>query len=884
MGYHISGTPVLAVADAIKNRDEKQLKITREAISEYLDDEKEIEKTLYSFEKPENIAKFFSGTIEDSFKKLGLGIDWRRQFTTGENIYNKFIEWQYKKLKDLGILTQGKYPILYSTKDENAVGEDDIEDGDTNKVTIQEMTYILFKSVKNSDTYFVIATLRADALFGATNLWIKKDMPLVKIKINDQKWIISKDAYIKIQHQFENVKIISEHLGKEFIAEKVTVPLIDRKIPIAEANFIDSKHGTGIVYSSPAGSPHDFMALKEAKNENRIPKEINVINTVETRDKKGNIIKYQGSCPAEDKCIQFQVKNSEDEENLEKAKTQLYKEEHYGGKLNENAGEFSGMYIKDAKTKVKEKLIESGYAGILLETSRRAKTRSKDDVIVAKLDGQWFLDYSSDETKKKAFELLERTLYLPHKLKETQKAYLEWVEKRPCARKRGLGTPLPYDREWIIEPLSDSTIYQLLYEIIHIIREKNIDYNCLSEGVFDYLYLDKGDIEKIAKDSKIDIEILKAMKNETNYWANNDFRYVGQPHMSNHLSFLIYHYALIFDNPKLRRFQPSINVVGGMLQRNGAKISKSKGNGIPLSKIGKEFGVDLYRLYLAITASYDVPLDFKDEEVLQLEKKFDKYKSLMLEAKNSKNKEYKDFSNLDKWLISRFYSNVKIYFDSMEELKIREAYVAIFYEFLLDINYHQRRSGEKETSKVLKFIFEDYLKLMMPVIPHICEELYDKEPFISKQTFETDIDKYINKEIEEIETIIQDLITSISRIKETKNLSKINKIKIIQAQDNKFKLFDKLKELLNESKEFKKIVPELLQEFNSEKKFISKFVPKTLGSGLSTYLSKKKETELFENCKKFIENEFNTNLEILDGNEEQDSQKAIPSKPIIIVE
>ncbi|NCC71072.1 leucine--tRNA ligase, partial [bacterium] len=91
MGFHISGTPVLAVADAIKKGEEKQIKITKDAISEYLDDENKIEETLKTFKEAENIAKFFSQTIEDSFKKIGIGIDWRRKFSTGDKLYNKFI-------------------------------------------------------------------------------------------------------------------------------------------------------------------------------------------------------------------------------------------------------------------------------------------------------------------------------------------------------------------------------------------------------------------------------------------------------------------------------------------------------------------------------------------------------------------------------------------------------------------------------------------------------------------------------------------------------------------------------------------------------------------------------------------------------------------------
>jgi len=92
--------------------------------------------------------------------------------------------------------------------------------------------------------------------------------------------------------------------------------------------------------------------------------------------------------------------------------------------------------------------------------------------------------------------------YLPNRFKDTQLGYLKWVSKRPCARKRGLGTPLPYDKEWIIEPLSDSTIYQMLYLIAHIIRRENIEPENLTETLFDYLYLNKKTFEEALMSSK----------------------------------------------------------------------------------------------------------------------------------------------------------------------------------------------------------------------------------------------------------------------------------------------------------------------------------------------------------------------------------------------
>lgn len=888
MGFHISGTPVLAVADGIKNGDKKQIMITKEAISEYLDSKEEIEKVLKSFTNPENIAEFFSKTIEDSFKKIGIGIDWTRKFTTGEPIYNKFIEWQYAKLKNLGILTKGKYPILFSVKEENAVGEDDIKDADIDKVTIQEMTYILFESKEKKGEYFVVATLRPDALFGTTNLWVDQDKILVKLKVGSQIWIVTKDSSLKIKYQFENVQFLSEHKGLEFINQKVITPITKREIMIASAKFLDSFHGTGLAYSSPAGSPHDFMGLIEAKKEGRLPQDLQVINTVETFDKKGNKIIYSGSCPAEDKCIKFNVKSSQDKDNLELAKQELYKEEHYGGRLNSFCAEFQGVYIKQAKDKVKDKLIELNLGGTLLETSRRAQTRNNDNVIVANIDGQWFLDYSKPEIKQKAYDLLDNMTYLPHKLKNSQKGYLEWVNKRPCARKRGLGTRLPYDKNWVIEPLSDSTIYQMLYLITHIIRREKIEPSNLTEEVFDYLYLDKISLDELLKSSKIKKEVLEEMKKEVNYWHNNDFRYVGQPHMSNHMSFLIYHYALIFDSSKLKRFHPKIGVVGGMLQRNGEKISKSKGNGIPLSKVGKEFGADLYRLYIAVAASFDIEMDFRDDEISQLKKKFDKFKELMFEAKYRKIKNYNSFETIDKWLISKFYTNVKFYFDNMDQLKIREAYIGVLYEVLNDINYHTRRTSIKQTLDVIRFIFKDYVKIMTPVIPHICEELYlneDKNNYASLAEFTTKIDKYINKEIEEIEEILQELITEISRTKETKNISKISKIIIIQASNKRFELFDKLKELLVSTKDFKKIIPQLINEFPEDKKFIEKFVPKTLGEGLSKYLSKNDEKKLILSILDFIKKEFGGLVEIKSVEDlNSNIMGLIPGRPKVLIE
>ena len=882
LGFHISGTPVLAVADGIKRNDEKILKQVRDAISDYVCGD-EAEELIKTFVEPENIAKFFSGTIEGSLDSIGAGIDWSRQFTTGEPMYNKFIEWQYSKLKDAGLLVQGKYPILYSADDENAVGEDDIKDGDIDKVSVQNMVGIKFSVIGEEKTFVLCATLRPDALFCAQNLWIKSSMDIVKLKVGDEFWYVAKDAMNKVKYQFDDVELVEELTGEYFTDKKVIAPIVDKEIPCYNAEFCDSKHGTGLVYSSPADSPHDYLNLFETKfpgkslNEFSDSEPLGLTPITETKDKKGNLISYKFDIPAYDILIKRDIFNTVgNEEALETAKQDLYKEAHFGAKMI-NAGEFTGLPLKNnlGGDKVRDKLIDDGLAVIFYETSRRAETRGGDNVIVANLQGQWFLNYSSEEVKAKAHNLLDESKFFPSNLKQSQAGYINWANMRPCARKRGLGTQIPYDRDWVIEPLSDSTIYQMLYMISHLIRDNEELIEKLSFEVLDYIYFGDGDASSL----DIDQDFLAAARAQVEYWNNVDFRYVGQPHMSNHLNFLIYHYSLIF--PKT--MWPKTIVAGNLMMRDGEKISKSKGNGTPLFRIKNSYGSDLYRLYIGTNSNCDVEMDFKEDEIQNLSKKFDKWTELMSKSLEVEKKSFEEYSDIDKWLISKFYKSVELYFEHFENFKIREAFVEVLYEVLNNISYHTRRAGEEATICALRFIAEDYLTLMTPIVPHICEELYSKiksseEDYISLKAFDTEFENFIDTEILDKEEIIFDLIRKIGAgVDKVENPQKII---ISQATSGKFELFDLIRDTLaTEGKNPKLIFEKIGQTCPQYMKFAKKFVPRCLGNGISFYLDKESEKQLLENSVEFLKEEFKVDVEF-----GEDVDMASPREFVVKVE
>ena len=76
---------------------------------------------------------------------------------------------------------------------------------------------------------------------------------------------------------------------------------------------------------------------------------------------------------------------------------------------------------------------------------------------------------------------------------------LSWLRQWACSRSFGLGTRLPWDPDFLVESLSDSTIYMAYYAVAHILQggdmygqksDVPIPAPALSDAVFDAIFLD----------------------------------------------------------------------------------------------------------------------------------------------------------------------------------------------------------------------------------------------------------------------------------------------------------------------------------------------------------------------------------------------------------
>ena len=689
MGFHESGTPVLAISQKMRKKDRATIEQYKEYLKQYT--EHDPDAVIKRFEEPSEIASYFANAIIHDFTRMGYSIDWTRRFRSAEPMYQEFVKWQFKKLDELGYIKRGDYPLLYSAEDGNPVGEDDIKDGDTDKVSIEEFVAVKFKG---DDFSIVAGSLRPETVFGITNLWIARKGDYLIVDMDGEKIAASSAAVEKLKHQHVGVKVIGTIDRKKLKGMEFTVPITGKRIKLLESSFVDTENATGFVYSVPGHSIWDYVALKESGYRGKVEKVIDMV------DPEMNVESLVGK---------FGIHSLSDISALNEATQVLYRDEFYSGKMNGIAVGYEGMPASKARDSIREKLISEHNAFIFYETSRDAVTRSGSKVIVAVVKGQWFIDYSDRAWKDKTHSLIDSMFFLPDYVRKAFHDSIEWLKQRPCARTRGLGTKLPFDDRWVIESLSDSTIYPAVYTNATELRKLFEQNGSLNPELLNHIFVDHSNLAESS-------ELVEYARKEREYWYGVDLRITAPAHISNHLSFYLMNHVALFGSED----QPKGILISGMLTSKGAKIGKSKGNVVSLVDTVEKYSADVYRLFAAVGADISSELDWNESDVSATTKKLDQFKDLM----GRYSEEDAELTYIEKWFVASFFSRYRSYSEWMDRYSLRQAYVSIFHEVLNDLRYLETRGGR--VNVVLAKVLRHWLVALAPVIPHIVEEFWHR--------------------------------------------------------------------------------------------------------------------------------------------------------------
>jgi leucyl-tRNA synthetase len=876
LAFHITGTPVLGISAAIENGDKKKIEIYKNYVKNYISENREVEKIVKSFKDPWNIVNFFIPKMMDEYSSLGLSVDWSRRFTTGDPDYQKFITWQFMKYRDKKYLIKGSYPVLFCPNCGNAVGEDDIQDADTNPVTKQDFIWGKFR-LKGSDLILMAGTTRPDAFYGQTNLWIDPDATYKIVKVNKEKWVVGNEAVKKIESQHGKPEVIGEIKASELMGKWVKGPLVDDYTYVLPANFIDANVGSGIVFSA-LEDPVDLLELKKLQTDPKAVKKYNLDEKVVAKLKPIYIINVpeMGENLGEDIAKEFGVGSYKDIKKLEEAKNELNKRVFRKGVMKNNCGKCAGKTVPDAQVYLKKSLVKSGDAAMFYEVSREAFCRCGGKVTISILKDQWFLDFNASGWKDLAYKCLREMEFLPETSRKLFEDTFEWLDKRPAARKRGLGTPLPFDSKWIIESLSDSTIYMSFYTIKNLISKHKVKPDQMVPEFFDYVYLGKGIPKQVSKKTRITGKVLKEMRESFDYWYPNDHRHTYMAHLSNHLSFFIFAHAGLF--PK--KYWPGKISLHGFVTSDGIKMSKSKGNVISLLDVKNNYGADTFRAYISTATSLDGAFNWRKEEALVMKKRLSSVHGTISDMvrKMEKGK----LSSHGKSFISRFESYVKEADDALSKMRLRHYGNIVIYHIPSALKRVQKRVSGEEEKAIYEMVADKWIRMLNPVVPHLSEDLWEKlgkKRFASLESWPNANEKLIDPRLKMMDNLIESTKDDIVEI--IKLVGKSPKgIRIYTAPGWKHSVYKAIMKEFKGKKQQDIIknlmkIPEVRGQGRHAIRFADKLskIPK-----LTDMPSEKEEFQALTEAKRFLEKEFGCTIEVIEGYKST-SEKALRAEP-----
>ena len=885
MGWHVTGAPVIGIADRIKNKDKWTLDL-------YENVHKVPHDTLSSLEDPINIVKYFSNEYHDVMNKMGYTIDWRREFRTIDPTYQKFITWQANTLYKKGLIQQGEHPVKYCPHDENPVGDHDLLEGEG--VGVNELTLLKFPV---DDKFLVTGTLRPETIFGATNIWLNPSIHYILVEVESgeykgEKWIMSDDGFYNISNQ-KDLKKLEDIDPEEYIGKIAKNPLTDEDVPVFPASFVSSEYGSGVVFSEPADAPADYIALQDLKNNDTLIEKYNIRQLVESA-KPRNVVTVEGygEIPAKEIIEKLEITN-QDDPKVQTATEELYKTEHSKGHVSDHIEKYAGKRVAFVRDEVRDDLIDAGYADIIYDFAERPVIcRCGHRCVVKILNDQWFMKYSNTEWKVKANECLEGETIIPQEVKSNFEYYLNWLDDWACSRRVGLGTRVPWDQKWLIEPLTDSTIYMSYYSIAKYL--KDMDEDLLNDAFFDKVFLDI-DSDEI----KVDDDIINEIQKEFNYWYPLDWRLSAKDLVGNHLSFLMFAHSAIFPKDKW----PKGTVVFGMGLLEGNKMSSSKGNVILLDDAIDEFSADVVRLFLMSSAEPWQDFDWRDKEVkgtqrrLQWFREFaDKVNEIVgakLNLSNIKPVELK--RNIDKWMIGQLNIHIKNSTEALEVFQTRKASQESIFLLKKDVDHYMYRTKhllnnpDDEMIYVLSTLIENWIKLLTPFTPHTSEELWSKyggSGFVSEAKWPEYDESTINENIIASEQLTQNLVKDITEIMKMVK-EDVGKIHIYLAPDWKWDLYRIADEV--GKPDIGQIMGKAIKDnIHSDKKDIAQNAKKISKEITKTkYIGKIDEASILEDSKAYIEEECGSEviIHIDDSYDPQNkARNAMPYKPAIFLE
>ncbi len=230
---------------------EKELKLeSKQDIEEY-----GIEK--FNIKCRESVFKY-ERQWRDMTKRMGFEIDMDNPYITLANDYIETVWWILDKFNKEGYIYEGHKILPYCSRCGTGLASHEVAQG--YKQVKTATVYVKFK-LKDKDEYFLVWTTTPWTLASNVALTVHPEETYLKVRYNDQVYYLEKNLASQVLEG--DYEVIDQYKGSdlEYIEYEQLMPFIkaDKKaFFVTVADYVTTEDGTGIVHTAPAFGEDDY--------------------------------------------------------------------------------------------------------------------------------------------------------------------------------------------------------------------------------------------------------------------------------------------------------------------------------------------------------------------------------------------------------------------------------------------------------------------------------------------------------------------------------------------------------------------------------------------------------------------------------------------------
>jgi isoleucyl-tRNA synthetase len=671
----------------------------------------------------------------DMTERMAYEIDLDNPYITLDNDYIESVWWILDKFYKEGLVYEGHKILPYCSRCGTGLATHEVAQG---YEEIKTETVIAKFKLKDKDEYFLAWTTTPWTLPSNVCLTVNPKEIYIKVKQNDEIYYVGKVLADKVLG--EDYEILEEMTGKdlEHVEYEQLIPFInikDKAFFVTVGDYVTTEDGTGIVHSAPAFGEDDYNT--------GLRYNLPVVNPV-SEDGKFMETPWEGKfvMDADPDIIEWLKQNGK-----------LFRKQ----KMDHNY-----PHCWRCRTPLLYYAKPSWYIEI---------TKLRDQLIENNKGVNWYPDFVGEKRFGNWLENLN-----------------DWA----ISRSRYWGTPFPVWRcsdcdhtdsvgsrqelvDRAIEDLDVSTVelHRPFVDNIHLkcdkcngtmTREKDVvdvwfDSGAMPFAQHHYPFENKENFDKL-----FPADFICEGIDQTRGWF----------------------YSLLAISTFVTGKAPYKNVLVNdlVLDKEGKKMSKSRGNTVEPFELFDKYGADVLRWYFIYVSPPWAPTKFDEDGLREVESKFFRsiknvYNFFSLYANTDEVNptdffiEYKDRPEIDRWILSKYNSLIKEVKEDMDIFELTRV-VRNIQEFVIEdlsnwyIRRNRRRFWSTELDNDKKAVYNTtyeilvgLTKMIAPFVPFVSEELFKNltgEESVHLAYYPEANEELINKDTEEKMDLVRDLV------------------------------------------------------------------------------------------------------------------------------